>query len=103
MMYGVKVSHSGDVQVFPYKTLQYFLSVAGDAYGVPTHEKNLESIKAAARSQNKFYEVYETDFHAMRAIKCRELPDAAAVVLGGFLKRMQHVAMRAFNAPAGMQ
>ena len=97
MIYLATVDHAGTVRVLTYKTLPYFLSVAGEAFGVPTHEKTFENVLRAARARNAYAQAFATEWHAATAIRQGAMPPAVADALRAELGRRQYVAARAYG------
>ncbi len=97
MIYAAQVDHGGRVKVHVYFTLPYFISLAGDALGIPSAEKSMDSIRAAAAERFAYYEIFATEWHAATAIKADKVPSVVADKLAAAIENRQRVSMRSYE------
>lgn len=101
MIYTAQVDHGGTARVYSYKSLQYFLSVAGSALDLETHEKSIHKIDEAGKARYAFFEIFATEWHAAQRIKSSRLPLTVAALLIEKLDRAQIVGGRAYAGKCG--
>ena len=99
MIYAAQIDHGGRVHVHVYKDAAHYLETAGDFLKLPKDGRTVAQVMQAGLSENAFYEVFATEWHAVTALSSQRLPDAVADALGAAVDNRARVAMRSFLSP----
>lgn len=100
MIYAASIDHGGRVRVHTYKDAAHYLETAGDFANVPKEGRTVAQVMQAFISDNAFYEVFATEWHAATALSCQRLPDEVANALGAAIENRARVAVRPYLQPA---